>query len=82
MLCELLYKDMCVGHCLLPFFTANHSHTVLLTSGAKLLESSMRVELQHRPLLGQLDCLEYGRDGFIGYLREHSLLPLHSQQPA
>lgn len=43
-------------------------------SGAKLLEYSMRVELQHRPLLGQLDCLEYGRDGFIGYLRERSLL--------
>lgn len=53
-----------------------------LMSGAKLLQSSLWVELQHGPLLGQLNCLEYGSDGFIGYLREHSLLPLHSQQPA
>lgn len=40
------------------------------------------VELHRGPLLEQLDCLACGRDGFIGYLREHSLLPLHSQQPA
>lgn len=40
------------------------------------------VELQYGPLLEQLDCLDCGRDGFIGYLREHSLLPLHSQQTA
>lgn len=40
------------------------------------------VELQRRPLLVQLVCLCFGRDGFIGYLREHSLFPLHSQQPA
>lgn len=33
------------------------------------------VELHRGPLLEQLDCLACGRDGFIGYLREHSLLP-------
>lgn len=67
---------------MLTVFTANHSHTMQLMSGAKLLQSSLWVELQHGPLLGQLDFLEYGSDRFIGYLREHSLLPLHSQQPA
>lgn len=57
---------MRVGYCLLPFFTANHSHTVQFTSGAKLLESSVRVELQHGPLLdssivsnmGEMDLLD------------------------
>lgn len=29
-----------------------------------------------------LDCLCFGREGFIGYLRERSLLPLHSRQRA
>lgn len=63
-------------------FTANHGHPMQLMSGAKLLQFSLWVELQPWPLLGQLDCLDYGSDGFIGYLREDSLLPLHSQQPA
>lgn len=40
------------------------------------------VELQYGPLRDQPDCLDCRRDGFIGYLRDHSLLPLHSQQPA
>lgn len=56
-------------------FTANRSHTMQLMSGAKLRQSSLWVELQPGPLLGQLDCLEYGSNGFLGYLREHSLLP-------
>lgn len=81
--CLSCFIRICVqGYHQLLFSTANHSHTGQLTSGTKLLESPTRVELQREALLGQLDCLEYGRDGFIGYLREHSLLPLHSQQPA
>lgn len=58
------------------------SHYAAHVRSQLLLQSSLWVELQHGPLLGQLDCLEYGSDGFIGHPREHSLVPLHSQQPA
>lgn len=71
---------MCAGFC--PYVRVSAQPTIAAHVRNPALRIVYGVELQYRPLLDQVDCLDCRRDGFIGYLREHSLLRLHSQQPA